>query len=164
MDTNSLSHYGTLGMRWGTRRGELYRKNTMTTHKRQKDLDTKELSRLESKKRQSKLDEKKIEILRKRVSSVKGEKLSYYERDAQMRSRAKKIGLAVTALWIAGPLVYNVARVVPHNARVLGNAYKSQRRYEKYGGFDPKKVVNGRWGDVADSPAVNLGKKLLGAG
>jgi len=168
-NSNSLSHVGVLGMRWGRRSGQLYRKNTITTAKGQRNLDKEELNKLQNKKgfqtgRGKKLDAEKIKILKERVSSVKGEKLSYYERDAQMRSRVKKISLAVTALWITGPFLYSVAQVVPHNARVLGNAYKSQRRYEKYGGFDPKKVVNGRWRDVAKSDYVDVGRKLLGGG
>jgi hypothetical protein len=165
METNSLSHTGVLGMRWGRRNGQLTRKNTSTSGKRQRDLDKEELNKLQNKKGfrttgGKKLDAEKIKILKERVNSVKKEKLSSQEQNAIIRSRTKKASLAVLALFVLG----DMPRVVGHNAKVLAGIYKQQRKYEKYGGFNPKKVVNGRWRDAVDSSAVDIGKKLLGAG
>ena len=61
---SELKHFGVLGMRWGSRRGKLYRKNTMLTKSRQKALDKSDLKRLENKKgfrsaHQKNLDAKK---------------------------------------------------------------------------------------------------------
>lgn len=155
-NNHELAHVGVLGMKWGRRNGELYRKNTMTSAKRQRDLDNKELSGLEKKKRQSKIDAKKIEILKKRVSAVKSEKLSQQEHSAIIRSRTKKATLAVAALFLLGDMPF----VVGHNAKVLGKIYLSQRKYNKYGGFDPKKVVNSHFVENS-SNFVNLGKSML---
>lgn len=153
---NELKHVGVLGMKWGRRRGELYRKNTMTSAKRQRELDNKELSGLEKKKHPSKIDAQKIEILKERVKSVKSEKLSKQEADAILRSRVKKASLAVVALFLLGDMPF----VVGHNAKVLGKIYLNQRRYNKYGGFDPKKVVNSHFVENA-SHFTDTGKAII---
>lgn len=78
---SELKHFGVLGMRWGSRRGQLYRKNTMLTKSRQKALDKSDLKRLENKKglrsaHQKNLDAKKAEILRNRLSETKNKKVN----------------------------------------------------------------------------------------
>lgn len=78
---SELKHFGVLGMRWGSRRGKLYRKNTMLTKSRQKALDKSDLKRLENKKgfrsaHQKNLDAKKAEILRNRLSETKNKKVN----------------------------------------------------------------------------------------
>jgi len=71
VNNDELKHVGVIGMRWGTRRGQLYRKQTMLTKGRQEVLDKKELSRLEGKPHQKKLDAQKIAVLRERLSNTK---------------------------------------------------------------------------------------------
>lgn len=77
---NELKHVGVLGMRWGTRRGQLVRNPTMFSKKRQEKLDEWELGKLKSRKgfrsaHQKRIDEQKIKILEKRVKEVKKKKI-----------------------------------------------------------------------------------------
>ena len=113
--SNELKHFGVLGMRWGSRRGQLYRKNTMLTKSRQNALDKSDLKRLEKKKgfrsaHQKNLDAKKAEILRNRIENAKTKKVKDIPKKSiyEGKTTGEKVLLTMGML-SAASVVINVA-------------------------------------------------------
>ena len=141
---SSLTHTGVMGMRWGTRRGKLYRRNTMLTSGRQKKLDEHDLKRLKRNRivdlrspHQKNLDKKKIAILEARLDKVKNKKMSSYP-----KNREKHAGLKRAARATAIILGVTVGRAAHSIVKMNLSQYMADRKLNMYGGFDPETVIN----------------------
>jgi hypothetical protein len=105
---SELMHFGVLGMRWGSRRGQLNRKNTMLTKGRQYSVDKRDLKRLENKKgfrsaHQKAMDAKKIEILKERVGKVKDQPVNKIPKKSiwEGKSKGEKILMGIGTFVVA---------------------------------------------------------------
>jgi len=151
MNNNDLKHYGILGMRWGVRRGTRSNSN-MGVGKYSKN------SKL--------IKARKIE---KGWNKVKNEPISKYMQRKKAAQRGKKLALIALGVYVLGPsIIRGVGRVGVPAAKIgiavgklkISN-FKASRKFEKYGGFDPMKVVNST---MRDAPIRALTTNLLTGG
>lgn len=165
-ENNVLEHVGVLGMRWGVRRGQLARKGTMLTKGRQKALDKKELSGLKSGKglrsaHQKKLDEKKAAVLEKRWDDVKDKPISKYMQNKKAVERGRRLGYIALGLYVFGPSLIRGGSSIAKAGISIGKTKLSDYKFNKYGGFNPKNVVNSK---MWDAPFRPLTSNLLTGG
>ena len=151
---DQLKHVGVMGMRWGVRSQrsmstESGGKGYRSTH--QKSLDAKKISKAEN-----------------GWKAVKDEKLSTYQTEQKKAKRMAIILTLVSGAMLFAPqigkglaLAGNVGMfgVVVGKMKISG--LMGNRKFNKYGGFDPKRVVNSK---MWDAPLKIIPTLLLGKG
>lgn len=140
--TYELKHFGILGMRWGRRKGKVNSSSVKGS-----TLNKKEKMMLEAiKKEKIRTKEKVFEMSDKQIkeladSPAMKRKMRTYNRE-ESRTRLAK------AMAITGLALFAVSCIGPSQIRAgqMTAQYVRDKRYDylqnKYGGFDPDKVVN----------------------
>jgi len=151
---DQLKHVGVMGMRWGVRS--------------QRSMSTESGGKGYRSAHQKNLDAKKISKAENGWKAVKDTKLSAYQTEQKKAKRMAIILTLVSGAMLFAPqigkglaLAGNVGMfgVVVGKMKISG--LMGNRKFNKYGGFDPKRVVNSK---MWDAPLKIIPTLLLGKG